>query len=406
MIDLRHRRTALGLLATVATVALVTPAHAQDSGRDRTATGGALQFSSSPPGARSLGMGSTFIGIADDATAAEANPAGLTILKKPEVSVHFRHSSFDVQYEDWVTGNGQHQTFTDNVTAPSFASLVVPAKRAALSVYYHESANFLSHSALEGVHPPCDCYVNDETTLGIQLHNIGFAGAFKLGPQVSIGGSLRVTRLEFDNHETLFIGPTSDIPTEDVAEFRLKDGDTRIAFNAGVMFNPGGKFSGGLVFKQGREYDLDGRLQFNSRNLLFGGDLQNFVDAPVRQSFKVPHVFGGGVAFRPTDTWIAAADIIRSTYSDLRVSDASIPDDETEVHFGLEYTTLVQGVPLSVRGGLYTDPDHDSNPDIDSGMVHVTFGAGVVLAENFQLDGAVSLADRLREGLMSMVWRF
>src|SRR5439155_7323916 len=39
-----------------------------------------LQFNFGNPGARSLGMGGAFLGLADDASAAEANPAGLTIL--------------------------------------------------------------------------------------------------------------------------------------------------------------------------------------------------------------------------------------------------------------------------------------------------------------------------------------
>jgi len=37
-------------------------------------------------GARALGMGGAFIAIADDATAASWNPAGLFQLKKPEIS--------------------------------------------------------------------------------------------------------------------------------------------------------------------------------------------------------------------------------------------------------------------------------------------------------------------------------
>ena len=37
-----------------------------------------LQFNFGNPGARSLGMGGAFLGLADDASAAEANPAGLT----------------------------------------------------------------------------------------------------------------------------------------------------------------------------------------------------------------------------------------------------------------------------------------------------------------------------------------
>ena len=37
-----------------------------------------VQFSFAPPGARSMALGGAFLGLADDATAAYANPAGLT----------------------------------------------------------------------------------------------------------------------------------------------------------------------------------------------------------------------------------------------------------------------------------------------------------------------------------------
>src|SRR5262245_30937906 len=54
-----------------------------------------FQFSFVNPGARAGALGGAFVGLADDATAAEANPAGLTILTKPEVSVEYRHVKFD-----------------------------------------------------------------------------------------------------------------------------------------------------------------------------------------------------------------------------------------------------------------------------------------------------------------------
>src|SRR6476620_7704479 len=50
-----------------------------------------LQFNFGNPGARSLAMGGAFLGLADDASAAEANPAGLTILRRPEISVEARN---------------------------------------------------------------------------------------------------------------------------------------------------------------------------------------------------------------------------------------------------------------------------------------------------------------------------
>ena len=45
-----------------------------------------IQFDFSLPGARSLSLGGAFVAVADDATAAWGNPAGLTILTRPEVS--------------------------------------------------------------------------------------------------------------------------------------------------------------------------------------------------------------------------------------------------------------------------------------------------------------------------------
>ena len=54
-----------------------------------------FEFSFINPGARSGAMGGAFIALADDATAAEANPAGLTILTKPEVSFEYRHTETD-----------------------------------------------------------------------------------------------------------------------------------------------------------------------------------------------------------------------------------------------------------------------------------------------------------------------
>ena len=45
-----------------------------------------IEFSFSNPGARSLGFGGAFVALADDATAAFANPAGLTQLVEPDVT--------------------------------------------------------------------------------------------------------------------------------------------------------------------------------------------------------------------------------------------------------------------------------------------------------------------------------
>src|ERR671924_2065136 len=93
------RRTLLGFVVLGLLAAI--PLAAQNT--DIEALAG-LQFNFGNPGARSLGMGGAFIGLADDASAAEANPAGLTVLRKPEVSIEAR----DYQEQQIFTTSGTY----------------------------------------------------------------------------------------------------------------------------------------------------------------------------------------------------------------------------------------------------------------------------------------------------------
>ncbi|PYQ34142.1 MAG: hypothetical protein DMF57_07155 [Acidobacteria bacterium] len=125
------------VLLTVS-LALALPAAAQNT--DIESLSG-LQFNFGNPGARSLGMGGAFLGLADDASAAEANPAGLTILRKPEISLEGRNYL-------------EQQLFTTSGTFPdlkrtafthysrraelTFGSFVYPVKNFTFGVYYHQ----------------------------------------------------------------------------------------------------------------------------------------------------------------------------------------------------------------------------------------------------------------------------
>src|SRR6187200_1078205 len=89
-----------------------------------------LQFNFGNPGARALGMGGAFLGLADDASAAEANPAGLTVLRKAEVSFEARNYSssqtFNVSGEYPDLTSDSFGSFSRRAE-PSFGSIVIPA---------------------------------------------------------------------------------------------------------------------------------------------------------------------------------------------------------------------------------------------------------------------------------------
>ena len=94
-----------------------------------------FRFNFVNPGGRALGMGGAFVGIADDATAAAANPAGLTNLLSPELFTEWRLS--DTASSNLTASIADPRGFSDpvltestsdpeNVLHPSFLSFVYP----------------------------------------------------------------------------------------------------------------------------------------------------------------------------------------------------------------------------------------------------------------------------------------
>src|SRR5262249_29653348 len=101
-----------------------------------------LQFDFLNPGARSLGMGSAFIGAADDATAAFANPAGLASLSTREILGELRLRRVEQRFlqggrvSGTPTGIGLdtiagplYGTDVDRHLSPAFISVVLPLLR-------------------------------------------------------------------------------------------------------------------------------------------------------------------------------------------------------------------------------------------------------------------------------------
>jgi hypothetical protein len=115
-----------------------------------------IQFNFLNPGARSLGFGGAFLALADDATAAFTNPAGLTNLREMEVSIEGRGFDFSHTFVNGgrtisqdPTGRGVDRhvgltrgTATDRVQGISFLSFVYPGRGWAMAAYYRQAANF------------------------------------------------------------------------------------------------------------------------------------------------------------------------------------------------------------------------------------------------------------------------
>ncbi|MFN7974919.1 MAG: hypothetical protein U0166_21635 [Acidobacteriota bacterium] len=117
-----------------------------------------IQFNFSLPGARSMAMGGAFLGASDDATAAYTNPAGLTVLREPEVSLEGRGTRWSTDFvvgghdPGPPTGLGDdthaglvYAPFRDTSASASFLSYAHPHGRWSFALYRHQLADFQTH---------------------------------------------------------------------------------------------------------------------------------------------------------------------------------------------------------------------------------------------------------------------
>ena len=412
----------------------------------------AIPFDILPPGARSLGLGGAFVGVADDATAAEANPAGMTILTRPEISLHGRYASYDVEFLDAGgydgiaagadTPNPPIGTFDDDNTTVSFASFVYPFERFVLAGYYQNSGKIDSASTVAGFEPDfIDTYIAD-SIIDAEVESYGLSGAFRVSDMFSIGVSLKSTStdISFIQGSTLSdfrdqeFNATDPEAAADIIDDELSlvttntIDDDDFTWNVGLLINPNGKFSAGFVYRENGSYDAEQNVIFtgvSNCNGVAGCSL-----APVtptllnstNSSFDLPDIFSMGLAWRPSDTWLLAFQVDNVGYDDLPppVDQSPIfaepiaidaPDSEWIWHGGVEKIFIFEkpflGMSLfSLRGGAFSNPDHDGYDQLDTDDTSYTLGFGTVFGERFQVDAAWQFADQIDTFVMSGVYRF
>lgn len=415
----------------------------------------AIPFDLLAPGARSLGLGGAFAAVADDATAAEANPAGQTILTSPEVSVHVRNASYNARFYDpnaldayafsqynndySPIGPGPSSRYKDSNTKVSFLSFVYPFERFVLSAFYQNSGALQATSQIVAVESfYADTYVA-ASGIDVEAESFGLSGAFRINDLFSIGASIKHSTLELQSFSTSSVlgfrdlefnvpgaGPYYD---EITLGSRSYGSGHDFTWNVGLLVNPNGTFSGGVVYKKGGDYELTNELFVVNLASCFNADCggDNFVGAVTRkQTVTLPDVLSVGVAWRPTDTWLVSAQVDRVDYGKLPngspngflfAATTNVRADldplgkETIFHLGVEKTILfdapVMGMKLlSVRLGGFTDPDHDGYRALKTRDTHYTFGLGTVFGEKLQIDLGAEFSDRTDAVVASAVYHF
>jgi long-chain fatty acid transport protein len=455
MCPIRHivnLRTAIAYLSLLLILLACTPSGllAQSFWRknDRNTFIRNVQFNFNIPSARAVGLGGAFVAIADDATAGMANPAGLTILTKPEISSHFKTSRFTHEENAGTAEeNNKRRKFHDDVGSQSYLSLVYPYGDFSFSLYRQELINFESNFDAPGFGnvfkqqdlDPSQFMFGNDTRSDIQVNNWGAAMAYKPNKYVSIGMSHIVSTLEFAFYENLF-QESIDLRREKVFSVSSNSSDTRYSVNLGIKVEPSRFLTFGAVYRSGPRFKITNTIEDIDRNASIP-----IIEANQDLVFKVPDVYSAGLAVRPRDNLTLSLDIVRVEYHDLIASldrnlnedDAAVHLDQfphsafvdsdgiedlvlnnaTEIHFGAEYYFLFGEWMIPVRAGFYTDPAHVVYTTVDNEAlrrlfpraddeIHGTFGFGFVLQNKIQLDAAVNLSSSVAEALLSAVFRF
>lgn len=343
-----------------------------------------IQFDFVNPGAKSLALGGAFAGVADDATASFANPAGLTLLVTPEVSGELRLSRTSTlalqggRLSGTITNQGidsiQGPDFGEHVgwrIGPRYGAVVYPhpSHRWVVAGYRHELARVnqrvdqerISSNGVFQQDVTGTAYREQPYTAGraVTITGYGGSGAYKLSRNASIGAGLTLYRFSFSSDVDL--QPPTDMygpPNYDVTSIGImRQLGKAVAFapTLGLTIDRG-QARVGIVYRQGASFD------FTTQDS----------EAPPRPGrFRVPNTLAFGLSLRPTSRLLIALEATRITYSRLvddfvteqaRASgqQASFSiDDGTEFHVSAQYALGRQsGAPLRLRGGAWYDPDH------------------------------------------------
>jgi long-chain fatty acid transport protein len=409
-----------------------------------------LQFDFINPGARSLALGGTFIGLADDATSASTNPAGLTQLSRLEFSVEGRYRTVFTRFLaggrlsgeitnvgiDTIDGPFFDET-SENLGGLSFLSVVYPQPQWTIAGYRQEGARVRRNATINGV------FLSGKGVLeGSDLRQIpslafveanivhyGSSFAVRVG-KVSVGAGVSFSRLDysaryqgfdFDATFPAFYETASFTSAPLFEEVQIGD-DWGVGAVAGVMVYPTRKIQVGASYRRGARFD-------------FNGAVRSGVNAPqptpdsYAGKFTIPDVVGVGVALRPVERLTIVLDVDRVKYSALndfvRAQIVFGPDerdlyavtDATEIHVGGEYL-ITRGPRLpAVRVGFWNEGDHSvtySGVGLLSGasdalahdVRHYSVGGGVSFSRNVELNGGYEWSERANFISLSMIVRF
>ncbi|MCP4104360.1 MAG: hypothetical protein GY749_02310 [Desulfobacteraceae bacterium] len=357
-----------------------------------------IEIASSPnpvgSGARALGMGGAFIGVADDATAASWNPGGLVQLPNPEISVVM--SGFH-RVEDNVFADNPEASGTQSVTEKdiNYFSVVYPfnlfERNMVVSLNYQNLYDFTREWSfpLKYVDEfPFGTVITNQNSDYRQTGNLsalGIAYCIQIVPQFSFGVTLNfwddLTDNEWESNSHIKGNMEASFPIP-VGTFENTRRDlyqlSGFNFNIGMLWRTTSKLTTGFVFKSPFTADLKHE---RTMKIFENGIQTKSVKTVTDEKMDMPMSCGLGIAYRFSDRLTLSADIYRTEWDDLTVidsennesslitgksTDKSKVDPTYQVRAGMEYLIIDPELNYTVplRAGIFYDAvPSEGSPD-------------------------------------------
>lgn len=352
-----------------------------------------VEFSSSMnpvgSGARATGMGGAFIAVADDATAASWNPAGLIHLEKPEFSIVYsyynRSHSYNSQPHPELTGSNQEIDLHD-VNYASFAYPFTLLDRNMIITLNYQRLYDMNKRVNTDYR--WDLKGGDFLRDHITFNQTGYLGAIspaiaiQVLPDLYVGATLNIWddilgTSNWGFHYTASgSGAAFGFPYQKNSIWNEKNTFSGLNANLGLLYTLNGKYSFGFVFKTPFTASVKKETTYVAEEKLWTtpAPTVTLYNAPSTENLKytMPLSYGFGFAYRHSDSLSFALDIYRTQWSDFAISDEhgnkinpisgapldqGKPQDTTQVRTGVEYLLIGNRLVVPLRAGLFYDPE-------------------------------------------------
>ncbi|UCF16284.1 MAG: outer membrane protein transport protein [Phycisphaerales bacterium] len=358
-------------------------------------------------GARALGQ-SAFIAVADDATAASWNPAGLINLERPEVSFVGAWRSVEEAYSiaDPRAFSSPESWSDSELNFMSYAQpCALGNTDVVLSVNYHQVYDFGVEFNLHQTH-----WLRSGTKLVIQNEgkSEGAVSAYTLAgglsipdyPQITVGGGINLYAQGLLNDYAWQIKKTKTITTyyesPTVSKFthiETFDGFRAHNFTLGLLWDAYEEqenlLTFGLVYHTPFTAKVDWEIVYHQPNA------PTYRPGIIDMDIDFPRSFGAGVNYRFSDSLSAALDVEWKEWSKYMQTSANgtetfpFNDDTLAYRLGFEHIRFPESTEqpvFALRGGAFYEP-RPAWEEILS-VYGLSVGLGWTFREQFSLDFA------------------